>query len=119
MPQLNEGSIYVRASIPQSVSFARANVLSEQMRQIFRDYPEVRAVISQNGRPNDGTDPTGFFNVEFFVDLFPKGEWKRAVSKDALIVDMQTRLEQQYPGGFWLFSTHFRQRARGCFWCQG
>ena len=80
LPQLNEGSIYVRASMPQSVAFSHANDMSQRMRKIFTKYPEVRGVISQNGRPNDGTDPTGFFNVEFFVDLFQKNEWKRDFS---------------------------------------
>lgn len=104
LPQLNEGSIYVRASMPQSVSFGKANQLSEQMRQIFRKYPEVRGVISQNGRPNDGTDPTGFFNVEFFVDLYPAKEWTRGVSKNAIIESMQGELEAQYPGVVFGFS---------------
>jgi cobalt-zinc-cadmium resistance protein CzcA len=104
LPQLNEGSIYVRASMPQSISFSEANLYSEQMRPIFRKYPEVRGVISQNGRPNDGTDPTGFFNVEFFVDLFPKGDWKRGLSKEEVIKEMQTELEQKYPGIVFGFS---------------
>jgi cobalt-zinc-cadmium resistance protein CzcA len=104
LPQLNEGSIYVRASMPQSISFSEANLYSEQMRHIFRKYPEVRGVISQNGRPNDGTDPTGFFNVEFFVDLLPKGEWERGLSKDEVIREMQTELESKYPGIVFGFS---------------
>ncbi len=104
LPQLNEGSIYVRASMPQSIAFSRANVLSSKMRVIFEQYPEVKGVISQNGRPNDGTDPTGFFNVEFFVDLFPKGDWKRGVSKEEIIKDMQSQLLGQFPGVVFGFS---------------
>jgi cobalt-zinc-cadmium resistance protein CzcA len=104
LPQLNEGSIYVRASMPQSIAFSKANVQSEKMRHIFQVYPEVKGVISQNGRPNDGTDPTGFFNVEFFVDLFPKEEWKRGVNKDELIQDMQGKLEAEFPGVVFGFS---------------
>lgn len=104
LPKLNEGSIYVRASMPQSVSFSKANVLSEAMRLTFTKYPEVRGVISQNGRPNDGTDPTGFFNVEFFVDLFPKDDWTRGVSKDELVQDMQHQLESYFPGVVFGFS---------------
>lgn len=104
LPQLNEGSIYVRASMPQSISFSKANALSEEMRQVFRPYLEVRGVISQNGRPNDGTDPTGFFNVEFFVDLYPKDEWKRGITKSDLIHDMQTKLESRFPGVIFGFS---------------
>ncbi|HEY1045240.1 MAG TPA: CusA/CzcA family heavy metal efflux RND transporter [Bacteroidia bacterium] len=104
LPQLNEGSIYVRASMPQSISFKEANLVSEKMRHEFRGYPEVKGVISQNGRPNDGTDPTGFFNVEFFVDLYPKADWKRKVSKEDIIADMQKKLEKKYPGIVFGFS---------------
>ena len=104
LPQLNEGSIYVRASMPQSVAFSRANVMSAEMRKIFQQYPEVKGVISQNGRPNDGTDPTGFFNVEFFVDLFPKDDWTRGVSKEEIIKDMQGKLLSKFPGIVFGFS---------------
>jgi cobalt-zinc-cadmium resistance protein CzcA len=74
------------------------------MRHIFTKFPEVKGVISQNGRPNDGTDPTGFFNVEFFVDLFPKDEWTRDVSKEEIILDMQKQLADQFPGVVFGFS---------------
>ena len=104
LPQLNEGSIYVRASMPQSVSFSTANQMSESMRHVFQKYPEVKGVISQNGRPNDGTDPTGFFNVEFFVDLFPKEEWTRGIKKEEIIADMQASLENEFPGVVFGFS---------------
>jgi cobalt-zinc-cadmium resistance protein CzcA len=104
LPSLNEGSIYVRASLPLSIAFEDANVASEEMRLLFLKYPEVKGVISQNGRPNDGTDPTGFFNVEFFVDLFPKDEWKRGKTKDEIVVEMQHNLERAYPGVVFGFS---------------
>lgn len=104
LPSLNEGSIYVRASMPQSINFTTANRMSSEMRKIFQQYPEVKGVISQNGRPNDGTDPTGFFNVEFFVDLFHKKEWKRGLSKDEIIKDMQNKLASQFPGVVFGFS---------------
>jgi heavy metal efflux system protein len=104
LPKLNEGSIYVRASMPQSIAFSKANVQSETMRHIFTQYPEVKGVISQNGRPNDGTDPTGFFNVEFFVDLYPKDDWERNITKEELIKDMQEQLRNQFPGVVFGFS---------------
>lgn len=104
LPQLNEGSIYVRASMPQSIAFSRANMISEKMRHVFQQYPEVKGVISQNGRPNDGTDPTGFFNVEFFVDLYPKSEWTRGVPKEEIIKHMQKELLAQFPGVVFGFS---------------
>lgn len=104
LPQLNEGSVYIRASMPQSIAFSQANEMSAKMRKIFEKYPEVKGVISQNGRPNDGTDPTGFFNVEFFVDLYQKGEWKRAISKDKLIQEMQQEFAANFPGVVFGFS---------------
>ncbi len=94
LPQLNEGSIYVRASLPYSVALDDSYAFTRKFRAIFEEFPEVRGVISQTGRPNDGTDPTGFFNNEFFVDLYPKEEWKRNVTKDELIGQMQQKLSR-------------------------
>lgn len=94
LPHLNEGSIYVRASMPLSVSLEDSYHYTRKFRQVFEQYPEVRGVISQTGRPNDGTDATGFFNQEFFVDLFPKEEWKRSISKEELIDEMQAKLDK-------------------------
>lgn len=94
LPHLNEGSIYVRASMPLSVSLEDSYHYTRKFRQIFEQFPEVRGVISQTGRPNDGTDATGFFNQEFFVDLFPKEEWKRDITKEQLIAEMQAKLDK-------------------------
>ncbi len=92
LPQLNEGSIYVRASMPLSISLEDSYHFTRKFRQVFEQFPEVRGVISQTGRPNDGTDPTGFFNQEFFVDLYPANEWKRDITKDQLVAEMQAKL---------------------------
>jgi cobalt-zinc-cadmium resistance protein CzcA len=93
LPQLNEGSIYVRANMPLSISLDESVRLSNKMRRVFMKFPEVKQVISQAGRPNDGTDPTGFYNVEFHVDLLQKDEWKRKISKAELITEMQDSLD--------------------------
>ena len=98
LPQLNEGSIYVRASCPMSISLQQSVELTQKMRHIFRGYKEVRQVLSQTGRPNDGTDATGFYNIEFFVDIFPKEDWARKISKADLVTEMQDRLQQNFPG---------------------
>ncbi|MGI4834166.1 MAG: efflux RND transporter permease subunit [Janthinobacterium lividum] len=92
LPHLNEGSIYVRASMPLSISLEDSYHFTKQFRQDFEQFPEVRGVISQTGRPNDGTDATGFFNQEFFVDLYPAEQWKRQITKDELIAQMQQKL---------------------------
>src|SRR5499426_4645719 len=84
MPKLEEGNLYVRASMPNSISFSYASQLVDQMREVFRKYPEVTTVISQLGRPEDGTDPTSFFNCEFVVLLKPFDEWPKGFKKDDL-----------------------------------
>lgn len=92
LPQLNEGSIYVRANLPRSISLDESVRYSNQMRHIFESFPEVRQVISQAGRPNDGTDPTGFYNVEFLVDIYPEKTWKSHLTKAQLVQHMEDKL---------------------------
>ena len=97
LPQLNEGSIYIRATLPQSISLDESVKLANQMRRKLAAYPEVRQVLSQTGRPNDGTDATGFYNIEFHVDIYPEKEWESKLSKLQLIDKMQDDLSL-YPG---------------------
>jgi cobalt-zinc-cadmium resistance protein CzcA len=97
LPQLNEGAVYVRASMPLSSSLPQSIDITERIRKKIRSFDEVLQVMSQTGRPNDGTDPTGFFNIEFLVELKPKEDWKRHISKEELISEMQNAL-QQYQG---------------------
>lgn len=92
LPQLNEGSIYIRATLPQSISLDESVTLANQMRRKLAAYPEVRQVLSQTGRPNDGTDATGFYNIEFHVDIYPEKEWESERSKAGLIEKMQEDL---------------------------
>jgi len=103
LPELNEGSIYVRASMPMNISLEESVKQTQTMRAIFQTFPEVKQVISQTGRPNDGTDPTGFYNVEFLVDIYPKEEWKRHITKEQLIDEMNKKLAI-YPGVLFNFS---------------
>ncbi|MGF7217547.1 cobalt-zinc-cadmium resistance protein CzcA [Spirosoma lacussanchae] len=97
LPELNEGSIYVRATMPMSISLPESVKQSIQMRHVFEQFPEVKGVISQTGRPNDGTDPTGFYNIEFLVDIYPQDEWKSGLTKEELIDKMQEKL-RVFPG---------------------
>ncbi len=94
LPELNEGSIYVRASMPMNVALNESVKYTNEMRAVFRSFPEVHAVMSQTGRPNDGTDATGFYNIEFLVDIYPHEEWKRDISKEILIAQMQEKLKK-------------------------
>ena len=103
LPQLNEGSIYIRATLPQSISLDESVTLANQMRRKLAAYPEVRQVLSQTGRPNDGTDATGFYNIELHVDIYPEKEWESERSKAGLIEKMQEDLAI-YPGVDFNFS---------------
>lgn len=108
LPELDEGSIYVRATMPMSISLPESVRLTTQMRKLFEDFPEVKGVISQTGRPNDGTDPTGFYNVEFLVDIYPKEDWSErrggsGITKEELVDQMQNKLAV-FPGISFNFS---------------
>jgi cobalt-zinc-cadmium resistance protein CzcA len=97
LPELNEGSIYVRATGPLSISLGESVKLANEMRKIFLSFDEVKQVLSQTGRPNDGTDATGFYNIEFHVDIYPENKWKRGETKAELIRRMQEKLKF-FPG---------------------
>ncbi|MBQ9213596.1 MAG: efflux RND transporter permease subunit [Bacteroidales bacterium] len=97
LPQMNEGSIYARATLPQSISLNESVKLANSFRQILRTFPEVSQVMTQTGRPNDGTDATGFYNIELFVKMYPEKEWKTGRTKEQLVDDMNSRLSV-YPG---------------------
>ena len=97
LPELNEGSIYVRATGPLSISLKESVKVANEMRRIFLSFKEVKQVVSQTGRPNDGTDATGFYNIEFHVDIYPQDQWARGESKEELISEMQDKLKN-YPG---------------------
>ena len=96
LPELNEGSIYVRAQLPLSISLESSNELCNQMRRVFLSFPEVSDVVSQTGRPNDGTDPTGFYNNEFLVQIkhTPEvdKEMKSKAYRENLVERMKTKL---------------------------
>ena len=92
MPALEEGNLWVRATMPVDISFDQAAKLTSEIRQIFRQSPEVTSAASQLGRPDDGTDPTSFFNAEFLVNLKPQKEWRRGLTKDDLIEEIEERL---------------------------
>lgn len=93
LPQLNEGAIYIRATGPLSTSLDESVKVANDIRRKLLTFPEVKQVMSQTGRPNDGTDATGFYNIEFHVDIYPQGEWKSGVSKARLIELMNEKLD--------------------------
>ena len=101
MPHLDEGALWVRATMPYTISFEEASKIAPQIRQILMSYPQVTVVGSELGRPDDGTDPTGFFNCEFYVGLKPYKDqaWQtgRIRDKQQLIASIDSKL-RTYPG---------------------
>lgn len=105
MPPLEEGNLWIRVTLPQDISFDRGAALADQLRAEIRCFPEVIQVVSQIGRPDDGTDVTTFNNLEFGVDLKPSDQWPHSVhgSKEKLIEQMQ-QVFSKYPGAVFGFS---------------
>jgi cobalt-zinc-cadmium resistance protein CzcA len=98
LPKLEEGNIWARATMPLSVSLNRATTVAQEVRRIVLSFPEVSAVMSQVGRPDDGTDATGFFNAEFLIDLKPPGQWRLHLTKEELVRRINGNLRDALPG---------------------
>src|SRR5208282_5527041 len=98
MPQLDEGALWVRATMPYTISFDESAKITPRIRDALRSFPEVTTVASELGRPDDGTDPTGFFNVEFYVGLKPYPEWAGAYRTKAALIEAINQKLQQFPG---------------------
>ncbi|HYM76996.1 MAG TPA: CusA/CzcA family heavy metal efflux RND transporter [Candidatus Dormibacteraeota bacterium] len=105
LPHLDEGAIWVRGTLAPSTGPSSSMDMAKRARILLADFPEVSQVVSQVGRPDDGSDASGFYNTEFFVDLRPRDEWRSQFhgSKDELIAAMDQKL-QQFPGVDWNFS---------------
>jgi cobalt-zinc-cadmium resistance protein CzcA len=105
LPHLDEGSIWARGTLAQSTSLTEGTRFMNQARLVFASFPEVTKVISEIGRPDDGTDTGGFGNTEYFVDLLPKKQWRPIFheDKEALVASMN-RAVSQLPGAAWNFS---------------
>jgi cobalt-zinc-cadmium resistance protein CzcA len=105
LPHLDEGAIWARGTLANSTSLTEGEKFTTNCRYVFASFPEVTKVVSQVGRPDDGTDTGGFGNTEYFVDLKPKDQWRPVFhqDKDELIAAMNRAL-QKYPGAIWNFS---------------
>jgi cobalt-zinc-cadmium resistance protein CzcA len=106
LPHLDEGDLWVRGTLPPSTGPSEGIRVANQARVLLASFPEVRETTSQVGRPDDGTDTTGFFNTEYFVGLKPKEQWRPVFreNKDELIAAMNRELEAKIPGAIWGFS---------------
>ena len=111
LPHLEEGNLYIRASLPPSISLEEGQPTVNEIRKIIRSYPEVEAVLSTHGRPDDGTDATGFFNAEFFTPLKPFDQWPAGMTKAKLTQELNARLSHKYPGVDFAFSQYIEDNV--------
>src|SRR6185437_6369780 len=98
MPHLDEGALWVRATMPYTISFDEAAKIAPKVREILRSFPEVTTVASELGRPDDGTDPTAFFNAEFYVGLKPYSEWRGTYRTKAGLIEAVNHKLEAFPG---------------------
>lgn len=104
LPQLEEGNMYIRASLPAAISLDAGEPAARAIRRDIMKYPEVTSVLSAHGRPDDGTDATGYFNIEYFVPLKPFDEWPKGMDKEKLVAQLSAELKSKYPGVDFSFS---------------
>ena len=112
MPKLEEGNLWVRSTLPSSISFRDASAVANRARELFLTFPEVRTVVSQLGRPDDGTEAISFANCEFYVPLRPRSSWPAGESKAQLIAKMERRFGAQFPGVDFNFSQNIEDNVK-------
>jgi Cu/Ag efflux pump CusA len=111
LPKLEEGNLWIRATMPSTISLEEGNAYVNRMRAVIASFPEVESVVSQQGRPDDGTDAAGFFNAEFFAPAKPIEQWRPGLTKDALTSEILTRLEADFPGVEFNFSQYLQDNV--------
>ena len=111
LPTLEEGNLWIRASMPPTISLEAGMPIVNKMREILLRYPEVITVVSQHGRPDNGSDATGFFNAEFFVPLKPFDEWPSGMDKPKLIAELQAEFAKEFVGIDMNFSQYIQDNV--------
>jgi cobalt-zinc-cadmium resistance protein CzcA len=111
LPALEEGNLWIRASMPPTISLEAGEPIVAKIRRILLRHPEVITVASQHGRPDNGSDAAGFFNAEFFVPLKPFDEWKHNYTKDMLIADLQKEFAREFVGIDFNFSQYIQDNV--------
>ena len=111
LPTLEEGNLWIRASMPPTISLEAGMPIVDRIREILRRYPEVITVVSQHGRPDDGSDATGFFNAEFFVPLKPFEDWPSGMTKEKLIEQLQAEFAKEFIGIDFNFSQYIQDNV--------
>ncbi len=111
LPALEEGNLWIRASMPPTISLEAGMPIVNRMREILKSHPEVITVVSQHGRPDNGSDATGFFNAEFFVPLKPFDEWAPGRLKEHLVRDLQKEFANEFTGIDMNFSQYIQDNV--------
>jgi len=111
LPKLEEGNLWIRATLPPTISLQEGNTYVNEMRRMIRERPEVESVVSQHGRPDDGTDAAGLFNAEFFAPLKPAGEWPNTHDKEVLTAQLLKQLQDKFPGVEFNFSQYLQDNV--------
>src|SRR5689334_32560 len=111
LPKLEEGNLWIRATLPPTISLQEGNAYVNEMRKLIRSRPEVESVVSQHGRPDDGTDAAGLFNAEFFAPLRPNSEWPGTRDKDELTAELLGQLQDKFPGVEFNFSQYLQDNV--------
>jgi cobalt-zinc-cadmium resistance protein CzcA len=111
LPKLEEGNLWIRATLPPTISLEEGNGYVNEMRKLIASQPEVEAVVSQHGRPDDGTDAAGFFNAEFFAPLKPAKQWPKGEDKDDLTAKLLEQLHNKFPGVEFNFSQYLQDNV--------
>ncbi len=111
LPKLEEGNLWIRATLPPTISLQEGNSYVNEMRKLIAARPEVVSVVSQHGRPDDGTDAAGFFNAEFFAPLKPAKDWPKGEDKDELTAKLLAQLQEKFPGVEFNFSQYLQDNV--------
>jgi heavy metal efflux system protein len=111
LPKLEEGNLWIRATLPPTISLQEGNSYVNDMRKLIAALPEVESVVSQHGRPDDGTDAAGFFNAEFFAPLKPAKQWPKGEDKDDLTAKLLGQLQEKFPGVEFNFSQYLQDNV--------
>jgi heavy metal efflux system protein len=111
LPKLEEGNLWIRATLPPTISLQEGNAYVNEMRRMIRSRPEVESVVSQHGRPDDGTDAAGLFNAEFFAPLKPNSDWPGTRDKDELTAELLGQLQDKFPGVEFNFSQYLQDNV--------
>ena len=112
LPALEEGNLWIRASMPPTISLEAGSEKVDRMRALIKAYPEVVTIVSQHGRPDDGSDASGFNNVELFAPLQPFDKWRPGMDKERMVNELQAKFAAEFPGIGFNFSQYIQDNVQ-------